>query len=82
MFRLGLLLQLVLAGAGGQSAEFVNIERLSPRVVIAYWVGVDRRCNLTALQTQKGLVMIDTEECPRVMAPIKQRLEQLFGRSD
>ncbi len=82
MFQLGLLLQLVLAGAGGDPAEFVNIERLSPRVIIAYWVGVDRRCNLTALQSQKGLVMIDTEECPRVMAPIKQKLEQLFGRSD
>ena len=82
MFQLGLLLQLVLTGAGGNPAEFINIERLSPRVIIAYWVGVDRRCNLTALQSQKGLVMIDTEECPRVMAPIKQRLEQLFGRSD
>jgi cyclase len=82
MFQLGLLLQLVLAGAGSDPAEFVNIERLSPRVIIAYWVGVDRRCSLTAIQSQKGLVMIDTEECPRVMAPIKQKLEQLFGRSD
>ena len=82
MFQLGLLLQLVLAGAGGNPAEFINIERLSPRVIIAYWVGTDRRCNLTALQSQKGLVIIDTEACPRVMAPIKQKFEQLFGRSD
>ena len=72
MFQLGLLLQLVLAGAGSKPAEFVNIERLSPRVIIAYWVGTDRRCNLTAIQSQKGLVIIDTEECPRVMAHIKQ----------
>jgi glyoxylase-like metal-dependent hydrolase (beta-lactamase superfamily II) len=82
MFQLGLLLQLVLAGAGSHPAEFVNVERLSPRVIIAYWVGVDRRCNLTALQSQKGLVIIDTEECPRVMVPIKQKFEQLFGRRD
>jgi glyoxylase-like metal-dependent hydrolase (beta-lactamase superfamily II) len=82
MFQLGLLLQLALAGAGGNPAESINIERLSPRVIIAYWVGVDRRCNLTAIQSRKGLVMIDTEECPRVMAPIKQEFEQLFGRSD
>jgi glyoxylase-like metal-dependent hydrolase (beta-lactamase superfamily II) len=82
VIHIGVVVQMLLAGAGGNPAEFINIERLSPRVIIAYWVGTDRRCNLTAIQSQKGLVIIDTEECPRVMAPIKQKFEQLFGRSD
>ncbi len=51
MVQLSLLLQVVLAGAGGNPAEFVHVEQLSPRVIVAYWVGVDRRCNLTALQS-------------------------------
>jgi glyoxylase-like metal-dependent hydrolase (beta-lactamase superfamily II) len=63
-------------------ADFIRIEPLSPRVVLAYWIGVDRRCNLTAIRSAKGLVLIDTEMSPRIMAPIKQRLEQHFGRDD
>jgi glyoxylase-like metal-dependent hydrolase (beta-lactamase superfamily II) len=73
---------LLLAGPADNSSEFINIERLSPRVILAYWVGTDRRCNLTAIQSQKGLVIIDTEMSPRIMAPIKKRIEQVFGRDD
>jgi len=79
---IGMLVQILLAGAGRGSGEFINIERLSERVILAYWVGTDRRCNLTAIQTQKGLVIIDTEMSPRIMAPIKERIEQVFGRND
>ncbi|RPJ39442.1 MAG: MBL fold metallo-hydrolase [Planctomycetaceae bacterium] len=82
MIHLGLLLPLVLAGAGSGPGEFINIERLSPRVILAYWPGIDRRCNLTAIQSQKGLVIIDTEASPRVMAPIKAKIEQAFHRTD
>ena len=67
---------------GYVSGEFVNLERLSNRVLLAYWVGTDRRCNLTAIQTRKGLVLIDTEMSPRIMAPIKARIEQVFGRTN
>jgi glyoxylase-like metal-dependent hydrolase (beta-lactamase superfamily II) len=71
------------AGPTGRSQdEFINMERLSDRVWLAYWVGTDRRCNLTAIQTQKGLVIIDTEMSPRIMAPIKARIERTFGRND
>jgi glyoxylase-like metal-dependent hydrolase (beta-lactamase superfamily II) len=79
---LSLLMPGLLAGAGGSPGEFINIERLSPRVVMAYWPGIDRRCNLTAIQSQKGLAIIDTEASPRVMAPIKEKIEQAFGRHD
>ena len=80
--QIGVLVQMFLAGAGTGSGDFINIEKLSERVILAYWVGTDRRCNLTAIQTQKGLVIIDTEMSPRIMAPIKERIEQIFGRKD
>jgi hypothetical protein len=60
-----LLVQMLLAGAGRGVDEFINIEKLSERVVLAYWVGTDRRCNLTAIKSQKGLVLIDSEMSPR-----------------
>ena len=77
-----LLVQILLAGAGRGADEFINIEKLSERVVLAYWVGTDRRCNLTAIKSQKGLVLIDSEMSPRIMAPIKEKLERIFGRND
>ena len=82
LIQIGMVVQMLAAGAGRGSGEFINIEKLSDRVILAYWVGTDRRCNLTAIQTQKGLAIIDTEMSPRIMAPIKERIEQVFGRSD
>lgn len=79
--HIGLLLSLLIAGAGRGADQYVRIERLSPRVLLAYWIGTGR-CNLTAIQSQKGLVIIDTEMSPRIMAPIKTRIEQEFARSD
>jgi len=79
---LTLLMQMLLAGAAGGDARFIELERLSGRVLLAYWVGTDRRCNLIAIQTRKGLVLIDTEMSPRIMAPIKDRIERVFGRND
>jgi len=80
--QIGMLVQLFLAGPEPSYGSFINIERLSDRVLLAYWVGVDRRCNLTAIKGQKGLAIIDTEMSPRIMAPIKERIEQVFGRKD
>ena len=80
--HLGLLVQLLAAGPQSDPGQFIRIDRLSQRVVVAYWPGIDRRCNLTAIQSHKGLVIIDTEASPRVMAPIKQKIEQTFHRTD
>jgi glyoxylase-like metal-dependent hydrolase (beta-lactamase superfamily II) len=82
LIHLGLLMHLFVTGTQLDPGKFIHIERLSPRVVLAYWPGIDRRCNLTAIQSQKGLVIIDTEASPRVMAPIKAKIEQTFHRSD
>jgi len=70
------------AGPQFDPVRYIRIERLSPRVAVAYWPGIDRRCNLAVIQSQKGLVIIDTEASPRVMAPIKEKIEQTFGRKD
>jgi len=78
-----LLVASTLLGGTTEPAEsYVVTERLSKRVMLAYWLGIGRRCNLTAIQSEKGLVIIDTEASPRVMAPIQQRIEQVFGRDD
>lgn len=79
--HVGLLVPLLMAGAGGGLDSYVRIERLSDRVLLAYWIGTGR-CNLTAIQSEKGLVLVDTEMSPRIMAPIKKRIEQEFGRND
>ncbi len=79
--RTGLFLCLFISGLGYGSTEFVRIERLTDRVVIAYWLGTGRT-NLVAIKSQKGLVIIDTEMSPRIMAPMKERLERSLGRND
>lgn len=77
-----ILVPLLAADSQSSPADYVCIERLSSRVVLAYWRGTDRRCSLTAIQSSKGLAIVDTEVSPRIMAPIKQRIEKIFGRSD
>ena len=81
--RLGVcvLLMLVPSGVGHGYSEFVRVERLSERVVLAYWYST-HRANVVAVKGQKGLVMIDTEMSPRVMAPLKKAIEETFGRDD
>jgi len=79
--HIGLFIQIMLFGSGSIPQEFVRIERISERVLLAYWLGTGR-CNLTAIQSEKGLVIIDTEMSPRIMAPIKERIEKEFGRKD
>jgi glyoxylase-like metal-dependent hydrolase (beta-lactamase superfamily II) len=80
VLQVGLMVTMLLGG-GSERGQYVCVERLSERVLLAYWLGTGR-CNLTAIQSEKGLVVIDTEMSPRIMAPIKERIEQEFGRSD
>jgi len=75
------LLSCVWVGVGCADSAFVRIEKLSDRVVVAYWLGT-HRANLVAVKGRGGLVMIDTEMSPRIMAPIKRAIERVFGRDD
>ncbi|UCD51242.1 MAG: hypothetical protein JSW27_01155, partial [Phycisphaerales bacterium] len=61
---ISVLMPLLLAGRGADSGQYVSIERLSERVVLGYWLGTGR-CNLVAIQGEKGLAIIDTEMSPR-----------------
>ncbi len=70
------------ADAVDDSTEHVRVERISPRVLLAHWIGPDRLCHLVAIQSQQGLVFIDTEMSPRNTTPIKERIEREFDRSD
>lgn len=74
-------MSLLIAGMTFASSEYVRIERLSERVLLAYWIGTGR-CNLTVIQSENGLVIVDTEMSPRIMAPIKERIERELGRND
>ncbi len=76
--HLGLLVSWLAAGPQSDPGPYIRIDRLSPRVALAYWPGLDRRCNLTVIQSRKGLVIVDTEASPRLMAPIKKKIEQTF----
>jgi len=74
-------LGLLLCGVRSGSENFIRVERPSDRVIIAYRLGTGRM-NIVAIQSQEGLVVIDTEMSPRIMAPIKERIEKTFGRKD
>jgi glyoxylase-like metal-dependent hydrolase (beta-lactamase superfamily II) len=76
------LLPLVAGGAGRDPADCIRLQRLSERVVLVHWIGPDRLCHLVGIQSQKGLVFIDTEMSPRITTPIKERVERAFGRTD
>src|SRR5512133_3601991 len=77
IMQIGFLAQALLAAPASDDSEFVALAKITGRVTVAYWLGgVERRCNLVAIQTRKGLVMIDTEISPGIMAPIKAKLER------
>ena len=71
--QISLLMQMLISGAQRGPAEYVRIERISDRVLLAYWVGTGR-CNITAIQSEKGLVVVDTEMSPRIMARSRRGL--------
>lgn len=79
--RIGVILLLIISGLCPGSDEFVRIEKLSDRVIIGYWLGTGRM-NIVAIKSQKGLAVIDTAMSPRIMAPVKERLEKELGRND
>lgn len=79
--RIGLVLLFVMSGLCSGSDEFIRIEKLSNRVIIGYWLGTGRM-NIVAIKSHKGLAVIDTAMSPRIMAPVKQRLEKELGRND
>jgi len=66
--------------AGGKTPETipVEIERISDRVLVA-------RCpvgsNVTAIDTRRGIVIVDTHLSPGLMRAMRSKIESVFGRS-
>ena len=81
LIHINAVLCLLIQGIVYGSSEFVRVEKFSDRILIGYWLGTGRT-NIVAIKSQKGLAIIDTEMSPRIMAPIKKRLENKFGRND
>jgi cyclase len=81
LIRISVIFLFIVSGLCAGSDEFIRIEKLSDRVIIGYWLGTGRM-NIVAIKSQKGLAVIDTAMSPRIMAPIKQRLEKELGRND
>jgi len=77
----GAVMCLLTVGTVYGSSEFVRVEKFSDHILIGYWFGTGRT-NFVAIKSQKGLVIIDTEMSPRIMALIKKQLENTFGRND
>jgi len=79
--RISIIFLFIVSGLCSGSDEFIRVEKLSERVIIGYWLGTGRM-NIVAIKSQKGLAVIDTAMSPRIMAPVKKRLEKELGRND
>lgn len=70
------------AGAARTAGDdsIVSVERVSDGVVVAS--PPFGRNNVTAIATQKGLVLLDAGACPSIASKLKRAIEKRLGRSD
>ena len=64
------------------SAQDVIIRRVTDRVMTLSMTNLSMHTNITVIETQKGLVCIETEFVPSVMKTIKEAAEKKLGRND
>jgi len=64
------------------SAQDVTIRRVTDRVITLSMSNLSMHTNVTVIETQKGLVCIETEFVPSVMKAIKKAAEKELGRND
>jgi glyoxylase-like metal-dependent hydrolase (beta-lactamase superfamily II) len=63
-------------------AQDVAIRRVTDHVITLSMSGLGMHTNITVIETQKGLVAIETEITPYIMSKIKEAAEKELGRSD
>ena len=63
-------------------AQDVSIRRVTDRVITLSMSNLSKHTNVTVIETQKGLVCIETEFVPSVMKTIKEAAEKELGRND
>ena len=64
------------------NAQDVSIRRVTDRVITLSMSNLGMHTNVTVIETQKGLVCIETEFVPSVMKTIKEAAEKELGRDD
>ena len=64
------------------NAQDVTIRRVTDRVITLSMSNLGMHTNVTVIETQKGLVCIETEFVPSVMRTIKAAAEKELGRND
>ena len=64
------------------NAQDITIRRVTDRVITLSMSNLGMHTNVTVIETQKGLVVIETEVTPSIMKRIKKAAEQKLGRND
>ena len=64
------------------NAQDVLIRRVTDRVITLSMTNLGKHTNITVIETEKGLVAIETEFVPSVMETIKKAAEKKLGRND
>ncbi|GAJ00493.1 unnamed protein product, partial [marine sediment metagenome] len=64
------------------NAQDVVVRRVTDRVITLSMTNLGKHTNITVIETQKGLVVIETEFVPSVMETIKKAAEKELGRND
>lgn len=73
-----LLIQYLLNGCQSEPNVYIEIKRISDRVVVFSCLDV----NVSAIVSRKGIIIIDTNRSPGIMKEIEEEIENIFGRND
>ncbi|MGD2094911.1 MAG: MBL fold metallo-hydrolase [Phycisphaerales bacterium] len=63
-------------------AQDVSVRRVTDRVITLSMSNLGMHTNITVIESQKGLVVIETEITPFIMSKIKEAAEKYLGRND
>ncbi len=77
-----LLCGIALLWAPAAGAQDVIVRRVTDHVITLSMTNLGMHTNITVIETQKGLVVIETEMTPGIMKIIKEAAEKKLGRSD
>ena len=64
------------------NAQDVVIRRVTDHVITLSMTNLGMHTNITVIETQKGLVVVETEMTPGIMKIIKEAAERKLGRND
>jgi len=77
-----LLCGIALLWVPAANAQDVVVRRVTDRVITLSMTNLGMHTNITVIETQKGLVVIETEMTPGTMKIIKKAAEEKLGRND